>query len=223
MNLFIFHFYFIYYINILTMSNNNTNNDNHSNNETDTNDTNNEGDNCPPLSPLTPTPKGATCPPLTPTPTASGIAPTSSKGGNLPPLNPDRKRNCGIEPLNNNSNDINQYRHQSDLILPSMYPNDTSLQVNSCPNLLVMEDGVLQLYNTNIPKVNDNPKTFFNMEDYSIYSQSLIDHGINCPVLFVQSINDSQDNKMLSLSTTISFSSSISSSSSTDPSKTLLK
>ena len=73
-----------------------------------------------------------------------------------------------------------------------MYPNDTSLQVNSCPNLLVMEDGVLQLYNTNIPKVNDNPKTFFNMEDYSIYSQSLIDHGINCPVLFVQSINDSQ-------------------------------
>ena len=104
------------------------------------------------------------------------------------------------EPHNNYGNNdyeyFSSYQSKDTTILPSMYPDTNSNKIISCPNLLVNENGILNLYNTNLEKSNDNPKTFFSMEDYTNYMQSLLDSGINCSVLYLQAENNTQGEKI---------------------------
>lgn len=66
----------------------------------------------------------------------------------------------------------------------------------NCPNLLIQKDNKFYMYNTNKAEVPGvNPIQFDNLEDYSEFHQWIKSQGINCPILYLQQMYDSQGNQ----------------------------
>lgn len=66
---------------------------------------------------------------------------------------------------------------------------------NNCPNLLIQKNGKYLMYNTNksnVPGVN--PISFDNLEEYTQFHKWLRSQGINCPILYLQQMYDTQGN-----------------------------
>lgn len=89
---------------------------------------------------------------------------------------------CIAEPVNNPEGFENE---KSDTV--------TLSTDEKCPNLLVQEDGVITLTNTNekiVPGVN--PMRFNNLEEYVEFIKWQRSNGIKCPVLFLQKTENTQ-------------------------------
>jgi len=63
-----------------------------------------------------------------------------------------------------------------------------------CPNLLVQKGNALLLYNTNKPEDENNPISFFNLDEYINYLEIQKSKGNSCPVLYLQQENNAQGN-----------------------------
>ena len=63
-----------------------------------------------------------------------------------------------------------------------------------CPNLLVQKGNALLLYNTNKPENENNPISFFNLDEYINYLEIQKSKGNSCPVLYLQQENNAQGN-----------------------------
>jgi hypothetical protein len=64
-----------------------------------------------------------------------------------------------------------------------------------CPNILIQKGSQFYLFNSNLAKVPGvNPVIFKNLEDYKEFTEWQRSQGINCPVLFVQQVYDTQGN-----------------------------
>jgi len=71
-----------------------------------------------------------------------------------------------------------------------------------CPNMLIEKDGKIYLYNNqivNVPGVN--PIQFNNLQEYTDFLKWQKSVNINCPVLYLQYINDTQGNNVLKYNT----------------------
>ena len=64
----------------------------------------------------------------------------------------------------------------------------------SCPNLLIHKGNALLLYNTNKPEDENNPISFFNLDEYINYLDIQKGKGNSCPVLYLQQENNAQGN-----------------------------
>lgn len=64
-----------------------------------------------------------------------------------------------------------------------------------CPNILIQKGSEFYLFNSNLAKVPGvNPVVFKNLEDYVEFTEWQRSQGIQCPVLFVQQVYDTQGN-----------------------------
>jgi hypothetical protein len=64
-----------------------------------------------------------------------------------------------------------------------------------CPNILIQKGSEFYLFNSNLAKVPGvNPVVFKNLEDYKEFTEWQRSQGIQCPVLFVQQVYDTQGN-----------------------------
>jgi len=70
---------------------------------------------------------------------------------------------------------------------------------NSCPNLLIQKGNALLLYNTNLPEGENNPLTFFNLDEYINYLEIQKGKGNSCPVLYLQQENNAQGDDIFRL------------------------
>ena len=69
----------------------------------------------------------------------------------------------------------------------------------SCPNLLIQKGNALLLYNTNKPDDENNPISFFNLDEYINYLEIQKGKGNSCPVLYLQQENNAQGNDVYRL------------------------
>jgi hypothetical protein len=67
-------------------------------------------------------------------------------------------------------------------------------QDDSCPNLLIQKGNALLLYNKNKPEDENNPISFFNLDEYINYLEIQKGKGNSCPVLYLQQENNAQGN-----------------------------
>jgi len=65
---------------------------------------------------------------------------------------------------------------------------------NNCPNLLIQKGNSLLLYNTQLPQDQNNPLSFFNLDEYINYLEIQKEKGNSCPVLYLQQENNAQGN-----------------------------
>lgn len=64
-----------------------------------------------------------------------------------------------------------------------------------CPNILIQKGAEFYLFNSNLAKVPGvNPVVFKNLEDYKEFTEWQRSQGIQCPVLYVQQVYDTQGN-----------------------------
>lgn len=64
---------------------------------------------------------------------------------------------------------------------------------NSCPNMLVQVGSIIWLYNSNNPIIEGvNPIKFNNMEEYYEFVKWQKQVGLDCPVLYVQQVFNTQ-------------------------------
>lgn len=68
----------------------------------------------------------------------------------------------------------------------------TTNDENNCPNMLIQKGNALLLYNTNLPEDENNPMTFFNLDEYINYLEIQKSKGNSCPVLYLQQENNAQ-------------------------------
>ena len=61
---------------------------------------------------------------------------------------------------------------------------------DSCPNLLIQKGNALLLYDTTREEDENNPMTFFNLDEYINYLEIQKTKGNSCPVLYLQQEND---------------------------------
>ena len=64
----------------------------------------------------------------------------------------------------------------------------------SCPNLLIQKGNALLLYNKNKPEDENNPISFFNLDEYINYLEIQKGKGNSCPVIYLQQENNAQGN-----------------------------
>lgn len=72
---------------------------------------------------------------------------------------------------------------------------ESIFSTTNCPNLLIQKGQKFFMYNTNkieVPGVN--PIQFSSLEEYTQFHSWLRNQGINCPILYVSQIYDSQGN-----------------------------
>jgi hypothetical protein len=62
----------------------------------------------------------------------------------------------------------------------------------SCPNLLIQKGNALLLYNTNKQEDENNPISFFNLDEYINYLEIQKGKGNSCPILYLQQENNAQ-------------------------------
>ena len=65
---------------------------------------------------------------------------------------------------------------------------------DDCPNLLIQKGNALLLYNKNQPEDENNPLSFFNLDEYINYLEIQKGKGNSCPVLYLQQENNAQGN-----------------------------
>lgn len=64
---------------------------------------------------------------------------------------------------------------------------------SKCPNVLIQKNELLYLYDTTQPETPGiNPTVFHNLEEYVEYMKYLHSQGIQCPVLYLQHVQDIQ-------------------------------
>jgi hypothetical protein len=64
-----------------------------------------------------------------------------------------------------------------------------------CPNILIQKGSEFYLFNSNLAKIPGvNPVVFKNLEDYKEFTEWQRSQGIQCPILFVQQVYDTQGN-----------------------------
>jgi hypothetical protein len=80
--------------------------------------------------------------------------------------------------------------------------NNIDSQKTACPNMLIEKDGEIVLFNSALPKTQENMKKFKSLDDYINYVQSN-DYNIDCPVLYLQYGTDTQNNDLLQIKPSI--------------------
>jgi hypothetical protein len=64
---------------------------------------------------------------------------------------------------------------------------------STCPDMLINQGDVLLLYNSKLPEVpGENPRPFYNLDEYIHYLEIQRKKGIKCPVLYLQKENNTQ-------------------------------
>jgi hypothetical protein len=75
---------------------------------------------------------------------------------------------------------------------------------HSCPNLLLKKEDHILLYNSKKPiKQGQNPVKFNTLEDYKKFMEVLYKEDIECPVLYLQQIYDTQGNRTYKITPSI--------------------
>jgi hypothetical protein len=71
----------------------------------------------------------------------------------------------------------------------NMSTNEPMENKDDCPNLLIQKGNALLLYNKNKPEDENNPLSFFNLDEYINYLEIQKSKGNSCPVLYLQQEN----------------------------------
>lgn len=76
-------------------------------------------------------------------------------------------------------------------------PCGSSIPKENCPNVLMKKDNQIYLYNSNLARVPGiNPVIFNTLEDYAEFVEWQKSQNINCPVLFLDTTFDAQNNEV---------------------------
>ena len=106
------------------------------------------------------------------------------------------KRSKSKENFDNN-NDLSASSNNSS---QKPTPIGNNIPEKNCPNYLMKRDGKYILYNSNLAKVPGiNPVIFNTLEDYAEFVEWQNSQNISCPVLFLESSYNSQNEQVYSI------------------------
>lgn len=94
---------------------------------------------------------------------------------------------------NSRTSNIENFENKSE----TPHPPGNKIPKENCPNILMKKDDKIYLYNSNLARVPGiNPIIFESLEEYVEFNKWQQSQNINCPVLFLDTTYDTQNNKV---------------------------
>ena len=106
-----------------------------------------------------------------------------------------------FENFENNSPKIDNIGNQS-IDKKLNLPCGSKIPIENCPNVLMKKDNKIYLYNSNLARVPGvNPIEFNTLDEYAEFVEWQKSQNINCPILFLDTTYDTQNNEVYKVTT----------------------